>query len=445
MRDLVMSVVSDDLERAQQFIWLLKALDSGELAENPAEADVLFYIAAADGRWPQPPASAVPVVAVGDASPPELPTGLTAISWPVSFDTLNSALHAIVSYRRQQAFSRGEDYASFSEIVGMSPNVLAVREQISKVAGSDATVLITGESGTGKEVVARSLHQHSKRSNGPFVPVNCGAIPADLLESELFGHEKGAFTGALNAKPGRFELAAGGTLFLDEIGDMPLPMQVKVLRTLQERQFERIGGTSAYEADVRIVAATHRNLEEMIVEGSFREDLYYRLNVFPIELAPLRERIEDLPLLIQAMSTTIAGEQALHVRLTVDAQQTLANYGWPGNIRELRNLLERLAIQFPDELVASNDLPARYTETERPTPTAAESQGGRDSVADSSTLALLPVNGLNLKEYLADLERSLIEQALEDTNSVVARAADRLHIRRTTLVEKMRKYGIERV
>ncbi len=445
MRNLVMGVVSNDTERAQQLVCLLNALNPKGFTENPADADFLFCIASEQGQWPETPATTLPIIAVGEVAPTELTTCLASITWPVTFDALNSAVHAVMAYRRQQAFSRGDDYASFTEIVGMSANVLAVREQISKVAGSDATVLITGESGTGKEVVARSLHTHSKRCNGPFVPVNCGAIPADLLESELFGHEKGAFTGALNAKPGRFELAAGGTLFLDEIGDMPLPMQVKVLRTLQDRQFERIGGTAAYNADVRIVAATHRNLEEMISEGSFREDLYYRLNVFPIELAPLRERIEDLPLLIQAMCTAIAGEQALKVRLTVDAQQSLENYGWPGNIRELRNLLERLAIQFPDEMVASSDLPARYTETERSTPAAVEVRSHGNLGIETTGLALLPVNGLNLKEYLADLERSLIEQALEDTNSVVARAADRLHIRRTTLVEKMRKYGIERV
>ena len=372
-------------------------------------------------------------------------TCLTTLEWPTGFDALQGAIYAIMSHRRQQAFSRADDYTAFSDIVGLSANVLAVRDQIAKVAGSDATVLITGESGTGKEVVARALHDHSKRNNGPFVPVNCGAIPADLLESELFGHEKGAFTGALNAKPGRFELARGGTLFLDEIGDMPLPMQVKVLRTLQDKHFERIGGTTLHEADVRIVAATHRNLEEMIGEGSFREDLYYRLNVFPIELAPLRERIEDLPLLIQAMCSAIASEQGLQVRLTMDAQQALSAYSWPGNIRELRNLLERLAIAFPDALVASTDLPSRYIDVERGGASALLPQQTPAVSADGSSLALLPVNGLNLKEYLADLERSLIEQALEDTNCVVARAADRLHIRRTTLVEKMRKYGIERV
>jgi len=441
MRDMVLGVVCDDSERSRQLSWLLESLSYAVTAGE--DADALFAICDADGGWPTISTSTLPVVEVGTDNKSSYPSSLSAINWPPSYDDLQSALHVVVSYRRQRAFSNGDDYTSFSGIVGASSNILAVREQVAKVAGSDATVLITGESGTGKEIVARALHQHSRRSDGPFVPVNCGAIPAELLESELFGHEKGAFTGAINSKTGRFELAAGGTLFLDEIGDMPLPMQVKVLRTLQDRCFERVGGVETHHADVRIIAATHRQLEQMIEEGHFREDLYYRLNVFPIELAPLRERIEDLPLLVQAISSTIAEEQALSVRLTVEALQSLAGYPWPGNVRELRNLLERLAIQYPNELVSTGDLPAKYTRVEEPDvqfPAASETE--RSSGAN---LALLPVNGLDLKDYLAQLERSLIEQALEDTNSVVARAADRLHIRRTTLVEKMRKYGIERV
>ena len=376
------------------------------------------------------------------------------ISWPPLLDELQSAVQAVVSCIQQRQISEEDHFLQFRELIGASPGIANARALMAKVAQSDATVLITGESGTGKEVVAKALHANSRRCDGPFVPINCGAIPADLLESELFGHEKGAFTGAVSAKAGRFELANGGTLFLDEIGDMPLTMQVKVLRALQDRAFERVGGLETHHADVRILAATHRDLHEMIAAGSFREDLYYRLNVFPIELEPLRDRIEDLPLLVQVISQRIKAEQGLQVRLTVDALQALGQYQWPGNVRELRNLLERLAIQFPNELVSTSELPARYLGEPglpgSPRPAIATSSnlisrddGSVDNRMDNAT-ARLPVNGIDLKDYLGRLERSLIEQALEDTDSVVARAADRLHVRRTTLVEKMRKYGIER-
>jgi sigma-54 specific flagellar transcriptional regulator A len=302
-------------------------------------------------------------------------------------------------------------------------------------------VLITGDSGTGKEVVARAIHDASRRRAGPFVPVNCGAIPAELLESELFGYERGAFTGAVSDKAGRFELAAGGTLFLDEIGDMPLAMQVKVLRAIQDRSFERVGGVRTRRADVRIIAATHQDLEAMMAAGTFREDLYYRLSVYPIALPPLRDRPSDIPMLAAAIADRIRTEQGLHARLTLDALEVLKSYPFPGNVRELKNLLERLSIEFPDELVSVRDLPEKVRAG-----AAADTPGPSVPAAGTTEAggARLPVNGLDLKAYLGDLERSLIEQALEDSESVVARAADRLHIRRTTLVEKMRKYGIER-
>ncbi|NKB98034.1 MAG: hypothetical protein GKR90_05990 [Pseudomonadales bacterium] len=319
--------------------------------------------------------------------------------------------------------------------VGASENAELVRQSISSAAGSDVTVLITGESGTGKEVVARALHQGSQRVSGPFVPINCGAIPGELLESELFGHEKGAFTGAITQKIGRFELAHSGTLFLDEIGDLPFMMQVKLLRALEEKSFERVGGIKSQVSDVRIIAATNQNLEQKIYDGEFREDLYYRLNVYPIELSPLRARGEDLPLLVNVLMNRIQNEQGLHVRFSVDALELLKQYPWPGNVRELSNLLNRLAIQYPNSLVRSVDLPKKYVEVE-----GAQVQQASSSSED----VLLPVNGIDLKDYLTRLEKSLIEQALQDTNAVVARAADRLHIRRTTLVEKMRKHGLGR-
>ncbi len=328
----------------------------------------------------------------------------------------------------------------FSTFVGTSDAAVTTRAAMSAAAGKDVTVLVTGESGTGKEVVARALHRGSPRVNGPFVPVNCGAIPSELLESELFGHEKGAFTGAVTQKTGRFELAHGGTPFLDEIGDLPFAMQVKVLRAIEQKSFERVGGGATRVSDVRIIAATNKDLESLIYSGEFREDLYYRLNVFPIELAPLRERIEDLPLLVNALVARIQADQGLQVRLSVDALGLLSQYPWPGNVRELDNLLQRLAIQFPNGLVRSQDIPKKYSEGA----SAAVRSVTAQSTANEPGEILLPVNGIDLKDYLARLEKSLIEQALEDTNEVVARAADRLHIRRTTLVEKMRKHGLGR-
>ena len=313
-----------------------------------------------------------------------------------------------------------------------------MRQLIQQVADSTANVLILGESGTGKEVVARNLHYHSAR-RGPFVPVNCGAIPADLLESELFGHEKGAFTGAISARQGRFEMAAGGTLFLDEIGDMSLPMQVKLLRVLQERTFERVGSNKSITADARIIAATHRSLEELIKEGKFREDLYYRLNVFPIEMPPLRERVEDIPMLIDELITRIEHEKRSSVRFTPDAVNTLCRYAWPGNVRELSNLIERLAIMYPCGVVDVADLPTKFHTGSVTAHLVEES-----SMAPSADMMRIPFEGFDLKQHLNNLEYALIKQAMEESNGVVAHAAKRLNLRRTTLVEKLRKYGLQR-
>jgi sigma-54 specific flagellar transcriptional regulator A len=357
---------------------------------------------------------------------------------------LNSVLAAFAQARSvaEQNLQYPQSSDVFASYVGTSNAAMNTRQLMAACAGKDVTVLITGESGTGKEVVARALHQGSRRSSGPFVPVNCGAIPSELLESELFGHEKGAFTGAITQKTGRFELAHGGTLFLDEIGDLPFVMQVKVLRAIEQKSFERVGGVNTRVSDVRIVAATNKDLESRIVTGEFREDLFYRLNVFPIELAPLRERGEDMPLLVNALVARIHKEQRLQVRLSVDTLEVLSRYPWPGNVRELGNLLQRLAIQYPNGLVRSTDLPKKYLEDL----SLSESriQGAHSNTSTDLSDVLLPVNGIDLKEYLTRLEKSLIEQALEDTNAVVARAADRLHIRRTTLVEKMRKHGLGR-
>ncbi|HNG59343.1 MAG TPA: sigma-54 dependent transcriptional regulator, partial [Cellvibrionaceae bacterium] len=320
-----------------------------------------------------------------------------------------------------------------------------VRTMMNQVADTDVTVLISGESGTGKEVVARNLHYHSPRRDKPFVPVNCGAIPAELLESELFGHEKGAFTGAINSRAGRFELAEGGTLFLDEIGDMPLHMQVKILRVLQEKTFERVGGNKTFHTDVRIIAATHRNLEDMIEAGEFREDLYYRLNVFPIEMPSLKSRAEDIPLLINELVNRLENEQRGSIRFNSAAILSLCRHPWPGNVRELANLVERMAIMHPFGVVGVQDLPQKYRHVEVEDDLEVETAPAQiPSVVRMTDTALLPEDGIDLKEYITGLEQSLIQQALDDSGGVVARAAERLMIRRTTLVEKMRKYGMQR-
>ena len=299
---------------------------------------------------------------------------------------------------------------------------------IDKVAKTDSTVLILGESGTGKEVVARAIHEISPRVKKSMVPVNCGAIPADLLESELFGHVKGAFTGALHARQGRFELANFGSIFLDEIGEMSPILQVKLLRVIQERSFEPVGGTRPMDVDVRIIAATNKDLEKEVAAGRFREDLFYRLNVVPISLPALRERRSDIPLLLEHFNARLARTRHRSVSgFTPAAMDKLMGYGWPGNVRELENLVERLTVFCADEVVDVGDLPPKVAE-------------GR-TVSKSEFVHDLPEDGLDVREMLATLEDRLIRQALERTDWNKNRAAALLRMNRTTLVEKLKKRG----
>lgn len=363
-------------------------------------------------------------------------------------------------------------------LVGQGKAITNVRRLIEQVAPKDTSVLILGESGTGKEVVARAIHELSDRKDKAFVPVNCGAIPAELLESELFGHEKGAFTGAISAHEGRFELAEGGTIFLDEIGDMPFQMQVKLLRVLQERQFERVGSNKPIKSNVRIIAATHQNLEKMVAEKTFRQDLFYRLNVFPIETPPLRERTDDIPLLVQELVNRHSKIQKATVRFTQRAMLQLMSCPWPGNVRELSNIVERLLILHPNEIVDVPDLPLTYRggkleddpyeermalldnfsvplqgdelqeegffedNDNRPIdlPPLPVIEGERDMA--QAFMPTLSPEGINLKDMVASIEISMIKQALSQSNGVVAKASEVLGLRRTTLVEKMKKYGI---
>jgi sigma-54 dependent transcriptional regulator, flagellar regulatory protein len=363
---------------------------------------------------------------------------------PLRFSKMHSALQQVEACLEDSKNTRGEQVSPelFRSLSGVSRGMRQVRKLVDQVAESDATVLVLGESGTGKEVVARNVHYQSNRRYKPFVPLNCGAVPRDLLESELFGHEKGAFTGAIGARVGRFEMANGGTLFLDEIGDMPPDMQVKLLRVLQERVIERVGSGKPIDVDVRIVAATNTDLDLAIAEGRFREDLFYRLSVFPIELPPLRDRAEDLPLLINDLVNRMDHEGRSIVRMTPAAMDSLARYRWPGNVRELGNLVERLAILYPHGVVDAQDLPEKYQIDIDLRDIDPEQTLGLSGVF--VTKQSLPREGLNLKEHLNTMERNLIGQALDETAWVVAHAAKRLGMGRTTLVEKMRKHGLNR-
>jgi len=379
---------------------------------------------------------------------------IATLETPPSYTKMMDTLHRAQMYKDNMKADPGRterrEAQLFRSLVGTSRSIVKVRELMAQVADKDVNVLITGESGTGKEVVARNLHYNSSRRHKPFVPVNCGAIPPELLESELFGHEKGAFSGAINSRPGRFELAQGGTLFLDEVGSIPLHMQVKLLRVLQERQFERVGGAETLVADVRVIAATNVNLESLVLAGKFREDLYYRINVLPIEMPPLRERTEDIPLLLNELVARLEHEKRGSIRFNSAAIMGLCRHEWPGNVRELANLVERLVITHPYGVVGISDLPKRFRhvddiDEEREPPEETASSGMLPGYVSMDSPALLPVNGIDLKEYLSNLECNLIRQALDDCNGVVARAAEKLKIRRTTLVEKMRKYDLNRV
>jgi sigma-54 dependent transcriptional regulator, flagellar regulatory protein len=431
-------------------------------------------------------AQPLPVIFLSNNGLPKIAESSGDIAWlhldlPVKQRRLSAVLNQAQNVRNGHPTQPGAHRFRPS---GTSAPMRAIHRLVEQVAPFDTNVLILGESGTGKEMVARHVHELSGRAGHPFVPVNCGAIPADLLESELFGHEKGAFTGALSTRLGRFEFAEGGTLFLDEIGDMSLQMQVKLLRVLQERTFERVGSNRTIHCNVRIIAATHRDLDAAIIAGRFREDLFYRLNVFPVQMPPLRERLEDLPVLINHLVRRQGQNAGRRIRLDKGAMSCLAANRWPGNVRELANLLERLAILYPDHTVTADDLPERY----RTSGTGAwfgsgmRIVNGPETVPQGSTAdapatmpALRPLEalgalgesqndddcetsdrlenveaanslpksgGIDLKDHLSAIEIGLIRKALEQADGTVAEAARLLNIRRTTLVEKLRKYRL---
>ncbi len=367
-----------------------------------------------------------------------------------------------------------------SSFLGHSAGASSIRILLDCVASSSATVLLTGESGTGKELLARALHEQSERHGGNFVPINCGAIPKDLLESELFGHRKGSFTGASADRIGRFELAHGGTIFLDEIGDMPFDMQVKLLRVLQERTIEPVGGSRPVPVDVRVVAATHRDLDAEVAAGRVREDRYYRLNVLPMHIPPLRERAEDVPELLEFFAAKFAGKTNKPIRFSAEFLDVLKSYAWPGNVRELSNLVDRFTALFsgqqidlalvppsflPKELRAlqaqrvgqpattlelsahaSNErvLAATPAAKAEPAQVSADLPGNdvEDIIMLAQGLPCLPPQGLSLKDYLADIERDLILQALNRSQGNVSQTARLLNLQRTTLIVKLDKYEL---
>ena len=317
-------------------------------------------------------------------------------------------------------------------LVGQSPSIQELNNLIRTIADSDSTVLILGDSGTGKELVARELHYHSPRAEHPMIPVNCGAIPEDLLESELFGHVKGAFTGATMNRVGRFQMADGGTIFLDEIGDMSPKLQVKILRVLQEQTFEPVGGTQTIQVNVRVLTATHRNLEQAVADGQFREDLYYRLNVIPVRIPPLRDRAEDIPILIAHFIERFGKTKGRTLEgFSAEAMSALMSYAWPGNVRELENLVERMVILHSEGIIEVEHLPEKFSGLGAPV--AAMAGGVPLEIPDA---------GIDFNALVDRYETQLIQRALEKAGGIKNKAATLLNVKRTTLVEKMKKKGL---
>jgi len=359
------------------------------------------------------------------------------VTKPFQFDHLLHILASTLEQKRlksENAYLRSQlqERYGFQDIIGQSPPMLDLFKVLETVSNTTSTILVTGETGTGKELVARAIHHNSSRAQERFVPLNCGALPETLLEAELFGHVKGAFTGAIANRTGRLEQADRGTLFLDEIGTMSTNLQSKLLRVLQEREFERVGDTQSTKVDVRFIAATNSDLAEMIKLGRFREDLFYRLNVIPIHLPPLRDRREDVPLLVRRFINKLGQEQEparANIRISQEAMRRIMAFDWPGNIRQLENTIERVLVLTPGQSqIDISDLPLELQETNR--------------VTTSSSVSL-PESGIDLQNYLRNLERSLICLALERTGGNQNKAAELLNIKRTTFIEKTKRLSLD--
>lgn len=335
-----------------------------------------------------------------------------------------------ISNERPESQQRTDKHFGFNDIIGSSDKIIEVFNVVEKVADCDSTIIINGETGTGKGLIAKAIHRNSRRKNRSFISINCGAIPQNLLESELFGHTKGAFTGASAPRLGKFQIASGGSIFLDEIGDMSHDLQVKVLRVLEEGEFEQVGGTKTIKADVRIISATHRDLDEEVQKGNFRQDLFYRLFVIPVTLPPLRERKSDIPLLISYFirESNLKNKREIE-GISDEAEALMMRYGWPGNVRELKNMVERLVVLKGKGLILSEDLPERL-------------KAGRLHVKQELEITR---KRISLSSAVTEFEKALILQSLEKTEWVKNKAAKLLHLNRTTLVEKIKRHHLQKI
>ena len=440
-------------ERLSEHGYLVTQADTGETACSLL-ADFAFDIVITDLRLPGMDGMAViekarelyseiiTVVVTGYGTVPDAVAAIKRgasdfVTKPFQFDHLLHILASTLEQRRlksENAYLRSQlqQGYGFQDIIGQSPAMLKLFKVLETVSNTTSTILLTGETGTGKELVARAIHHNSSRAQERFVPLNCGAIPETLLETELFGHVKGAFTGAIANRPGRLEQADRGTLFLDEIGTMSANLQSKLLRVLQEREFERVGDAQSTKVDVRFIAATNSDLAEMIKLGRFREDLFYRLNVIPIHLPPLRDRREDVPLLVQRFINKLGQKQEparANIRISQEAMRRIMAFDWPGNIRQLENTIERVLVLTPGQSqIDISDLPLELQETNRVT---------------TSSGVSLPESGIDLQNYLRNLERSLLGLALERTGGNQNKAAELLNIKRTTFIEKTKRLSLD--
>ena len=437
-------------ERLSEHGYLVTQADTGETACSLL-ADFAFDIVITDLRLPgmaviekarELYSEIITVVVTGYGTVPDAVTAIKRgasdfVTKPFQFDHLLHILASTLEQRRlksENAYLRSQlqQGYGFQDIIGQSPAMLKLFKVLETVSNTTSTILLTGETGTGKELVARAIHHNSSRAQERFVPLNCGAIPETLLETELFGHVKGAFTGAIANRPGRLEQADRGTLFLDEIGTMSANLQSKLLRVLQEREFERVGDAQSTKVDVRFIAATNSDLAEMIELGRFREDLFYRLNVIPIHLPPLRDRREDVPLLVQRFINKLGQKQEparANIRISQEAMRRIMAFDWPGNIRQLENTIERVLVLTPGQSqIDISDLPLELQETNRVT---------------TSSGVSLPESGIDLQNYLRNLERSLLGLALERTGGNQNKAAELLNIKRTTFIEKTKRLSLD--
>lgn len=440
------AVLSNDEARSELVRLQLQFLE--EPVVPIEQADVAWLVEDDNGHYPEVNFLG-PIVLVGESAQAAshcAPGPVVAqTAWPLMYRVAQECL--AVAYRATRG--RRDAAVGLSRVdlfVGSSDSAIEVQRSLSKLSPVDHSVLIQTLPGGASEAIARAIHQNSPRAEREYVPLNCGLIPPDLLDSELFGHEQGAFPGALVAKTGRIELAGAGTLFIENVDKLPPHLQSKLMRFLQEGSFERLGSMAGTNSDVRVIASSTQDLTELVALSQFRNDLMQHFEAGTIVVPALKTRPQDVPELLNTVAMQVRASQGLDVRFTVDAIEHLSNYSWPGDVTELTNLVARMSIEYPNAVISSEELPRKFRSANNvvgiDTNTANQSRG--QSQNTQAPLDLLPLNGIDLKSHIANLEQSLIEQALQDSNAVVARAADRLHIRRTTLVEKMRKYGISR-